>query len=741
MQESSNITSNGKDAILVGEPFYNDGTYTRGRVHQMEVSGTTFTKTQEVLGLTDQNNTAFGGAVEYFSSFKYGSCSTAGPTLAVGRPKKVVNASERGSVSLYQLTGSTWSLCDTIDAATDDPTNGNYGQRIFNLGDIDKDGTIEELAIATQNWSGGAIRIYGGSSGVLLKSYRDTTNNLQKLGYVVAPAGDFDSDGNSELLISAPGAKINGQWGAGISYIFDWSSLDSTDNNTGTTIRTITGKPENGAYHGAGYIPIKSDYSSIHNATSAAIISRPGRYIDGVYSVGSFHEFSLIKMAPSLPSRIAGSSTNAKFGSSVVAIPDVDGDSVSDFIIGEPGGICDGRPYGAISIYSVLDGKINSQVCEENGSNKLGMGAEWLSSASHLLMMKKGNTYAAHSNNLIRYRNINDSTDYPTTRYTYDMDWEYPVMSPPYKVDNSTDEILFSDFDTWNTAANQGRVTLHEYDWQFTRQCYYRGTVEDGYFGKSASFIADLNSDGVREIVIGAPGETVNSNKGRVYVLDGSRAAGACSSGDTLDIDDAHALTLFTIDADAAAIQAVLSGAGANDEFGSFVLGLPDYDGAGTAKAYLFVANSNMKYGSSAVTPQFFILRINSDNSITVMNHETGSSGSMLGGYAKLIDDVNGDSLQELAISAPGGVGRLGNTGHVRILSGAAIATTTSTDDLIQMLYNPEPQAGNFGISIEYGDITGDSLKDFVVGDDLFDSSSYQNSGAVFIFPMEPIQE
>ncbi len=112
----------------------------------------------------------------------------------------------------------------------------------------------------------------------------------------------------------------------------------------------------------------------------------------------------------------------------------------------------------------------------------------------------------------------------------------------------------------------------------------------------------------------------------------------------------------------------------------------------------------------------------------------------MLGGYAKVIDDINGDGIGEVAISHPGGIGRLGKTGQVRILSGAGIVTADEGDDLLQMLYNPDPNLSNFGISFEYGDITGDGLKDFVIGADRYDTSAYQDAGAIYVFPVEPIQ-
>ena len=729
------------DSLIVGEPFYDDGSYDRGRVVELQLQSGSFTVLEEVLGPTDQVETGFGSAVEYLHSFLYGSCSTAGPTLAVGRPRKNVNGDQRGSVSLYQIVGGSWTNCDTIDAADDDPSWGYYGNRLFNLGDIDKDGSNDELAVATQYYSGGAVRVFGGSSGTLLASYRDTSNDLNMLGYHVGPSGDFNSDSQGDLIITAPNARVNGQWGAGTALVLDWTSLDSTDNNTGTALKTITGRPQNSAYLGASMVPIRSTAFDIHSETVGSLISSPGKVIDGQWSVGSFHEFSLIKMAPSLPTRISGTSTNAQMGRFITATSDLDGDSVSDFVIGQPGGVCNGAPYGAVSIYSVLDGKINANICDVY-HNDLGLAGVWLPSATDLLFGKKGSAYVVDYYSILQKRDITDTSDYPSTHINYNMDYTYPYISEPhtYSGNSYTDEVLLANHTYWGTGQNQGRVTLTHVNWSFDDRCRYIGTVDNGKFGYSVSFINDLNGDGEREILVGAPGESIGSSTGRVYVIDGSMATGDCVDGNSLSISDSHALTLFTIDADDSAITAAL-GSEANGGFGSKVLGLPDYDGTGDAKAYLYVANTNMKITSSSATPQYFIFRVNSDNSISLMKTETGLASGMLGGNVKLLDDINGDGLQELAISYPGGVGRLGNTGHVRVISGAGIATSTSSDDLIQMLFNPEPSVANFGVSIEYGDITGDGLKDFVIGADEYDSGVYQDAGAVYTFAMEPIQE
>ncbi|MFW7378574.1 MAG: carboxypeptidase regulatory-like domain-containing protein [Oligoflexus sp.] len=733
------------DQILVGEPKFHDGTSSVGRVQILSLSDTTLSVSATIQGTNAES--MFGTSVQYLSRFHYQSCNTIGPTISIGSPRLAAGGIEKGSVSLYKFDNG-WVYCDQIDADAGDPDYGYWGMRLSKLGDIDQDvNQVEELAVSSGYWGGGAVRIYGGSTGIILKSLRDTTSGWNRLGHRVVSAGDYDDDGQSEFAITAPEAAINGQWGAGFVHIYRWSDLDDDDdNNDGDAdsppYLTIRGIPSNSANLGGNFIPILADHSNMHSASIGSIIGTPGRNINGQWSVGAFHIFDLLKLAPSSPIRYEGVSTNARMGASISAISDVDNDNVSDIIIGQPGGRCQGKPYGMVSLFSVLDNTITSDICADYQGANLGLAAQFLPESNKLAFFKKGTGYYVDHYNILNYRDITNSTDYPSSRQFQFLGWELGSISENYREDTNINALLVNDPTAWNTAANQGQVTLYTVDWQTNLQCHYRSDEDGARFGYSSSFIGDLNGDGVRDILVGAPGYDLGSDKkGRVYIVDGVKAGVAdCQSGNAITINDASSYVIAKIDANDPMITAVL-GKEAEAGFGSFTLGLPDFDGADDAIAYIYVANTNIKVASSSVTPQFFIFAYDG-TALTLVKHAVGEAGAMMGGYAKVIEDINGDGIPELAVSSPGGSGRFGNTGNVRIYSGAGIASTSeSSDDLLQSLFNPDPTASNFGISFEYADITGDGLLDFLVGADQYDSSSFQNAGAVYAFPMNPIQE
>jgi hypothetical protein len=272
------------------------------------------------------------------------------------------------------------------------------------------------------------------------------------------------------------------------------------------------------------------------------------------------------------------------------------------------------------------------------------------------------------------------------------------------------------------------------------------GTTAGERLGTSVSTLAEIGAPiagDAGEVVVGAPGRPVGGVDGAVLVVDRSGFSGG---GAPEEIDASDPFLLLTIPAK----DAVTTGTDAEADFGSLVVGLPDlgnFDPTGDdwdASAYVYVANTNMAHGSSSATPEYFIFAVRwaagPGGEYKLVKHVKGTAGTMLGGQARLLPDINGDGVADLAIAHAGGQGQLGLTGNVQILSGKGLTTPTADDDLLQVLYNPDPTGSNFGVSIEYSDMTGDGLPDFIVGANEYDSSAYQDAGAVYVFTMAPVK-
>ena len=438
-------------------------------------------------------------------------------------------------------------------------------------------------------------------------------------------------------------------------------------------------------------------------------------------------------------------------GRSFVKTNDLDNDGVSDFIFGTPGDFCEGLPYGSISLFSVLHQSFSKKFCYTNFNYKIGSHIDFIANTSTLIFGGRYSLFSQRTYDLFRYPDLTDTNRYPITSIP-----EMHSFSPAYynsstaktdiMIGNYEDSIYRDENNVSISPAISKAGTLSIYQISGgtrTAQCIYQALEANGRFGSGAEFVEDLSGDGIRDLIVGQPGKNLGGgSSGRVYLIKGDEVACTGGTSKRIDIDASDpAETISTIDANSPKITSFI-GRNAQPDFGKYVRILPDFDQTdGIDKPFIFISNSNAQAGADTVTPEYFIIKLLADNSFEIVKHEIGVSEGMLGSSIKVIEDINGDGTEELAISYPGGTGRLGATGHVAILSGKALTTASPDDDVLQMLFSPEPSFSNFGVSFEYGDMTGDGLNDFIVGADKYDSTRHTDAGAIFIFPMTPIQE
>jgi hypothetical protein len=729
------------------------------------------------------------------------------PTIAVSAPEEWINGSSRGKVYLFQYNSgsSEWEDCAAITLENSD-SETRWGSFLHNIGDIDLDADeVEELAIASFRGAGSTaagmsvsqVRIYGGQSGVLLKSLKTSTEDFLGLGYHVSNAGDFDADDplyNPHIAITAPRARVNGQWEAGRVLIYKWADLDNDDNDgdgdaDGDPILNLVGSPSGGAFLGARFYSLVADNDYTLKPT-AMFMTSPGKRkvtqsdcsmnpgspgcmnqpgmgmgMQMTFAPGAFHRFEYLKLAPDLPFRISGTSTNAKMGAALIGLPDIDGDSSLDFLIGQAGARCSGRPFGALSLYSTLDSVISRSLCGNVSDDRLGFPMIPLPKSRTIVTANLRSIAAAElviltHQDLIQRDDLNQLRllDNPARASISNGDGDYissdkPVLSQPVARDNS------DVFAVGNPEVNgsEGIIRLYSFG--------------SGGLGVGSPFTGPMRTI-KGPMNLGSPftggnaaclGSAVSllprhdgGNPGMTEVIVSAGAACLENTDDSLG-----AVTIFREQdtmKDYVILAEDLLGAddSAQDGFGSFVQMLGDYgiydNGSAAdfaANIYLLVSNTNLNHGYSSEVPEFFIIAIDTpadamtfDSASTkkIVKHEQGAAGSMLGGYAKVLPDINGDGAADFAVSHPGGTGQLGATGQVRIYSGKGMTTEAEADDLLQVLYNPEASSNNFGRSIEYADMTGDGVADFVVGADQFDNGVYQDAGAVYVFKMSPVQ-
>jgi hypothetical protein len=230
---------------------------------------------------------------------------------------------------------------------------------------------------------------------------------------------------------------------------------------------------------------------------------------------------------------------------------------------------------------------------------------------------------------------------------------------------------------------------------------------DDGSFGGSVNSIADLTGDGTREVLIGAPRETVSSGgtdydrAGRLYVMNGATG----STIHTLSSQNPETGGNFGVSADAI-------GDVDGDSAPDIVVGAKDEDvngSGGAGRAYVF---------SGATGAHLY----------TLTSTDVQRTGSFGGGDSVAgVGDINGDGMPDLAVAAGGEDGGEDSSGNVYLFSGDG--------SLLYAMRSPTPTfLGNFGTAVDgMPDVNDDGHDDFVVGAKS-EGTSGDNAGLVYLF-------
>lgn len=228
-----------------------------------------------------------------------------------------------------------------------------------------------------------------------------------------------------------------------------------------------------------------------------------------------------------------------------------------------------------------------------------------------------------------------------------------------------------------------------------------KNTETDGEFGRSVAGISDATGDGISDIVVGAPVETVNGTNraGRIYLFDGT---------------------------DGSAFRTVLSPNPTDGgRFGTDVVDLGDV-GGDSATDILIGAKGEIASGISLAGRAYVIDGGNGSalQSFTSSNPETNG---FFGNSVAALGDTDGDGATDVIVGAPEEtVGSTSSAGRAYLFSGssgASIATLTAP--------NPQDDA-QFGFSV--AGISGAVPTHPAVGAYLEDTGSFTESGRVYLF-------
>lgn len=444
-----------------------------------------------------------------------------------------------------------------------------------------------------------------------------------RLSFAVTRAGDVNGDGYDDLLISAPLNDENGSNRGQVYLILGTAETLSLDQNIeSAALASFIGEVNEdqfghsiaglGDVNGDGYddFMIGAPYND-EGGTSAGkaylFLGKHGNWqMDTATTAANFH--------------FVGESSGDKFGISVAAAGDVNGDGLKDFLIGASG---------------------DDTEAENSGQVLLFLGSEGISDSTTYLLVPNASFLGEQAGDGAGF-GISGAGDVNGDGF------DDIIIGSPYSDEGSSDAgkiyLVFGHSGTWTTD-----VSLGDADASFI------GESANDRAGVQNTMVGDINMDGFDDFLIAAPyNDDSGADAGKCYLILGS------TSEWIVDYDLSQAPSSFV-------------GQNPGDELGSAISGGGDYNGDGFDDLWLSAGKNDSTSTDSGRT-YIFLGNPSSwppDTSLCYADHAfDGENASDLSGSSVAwIGDFNGDgALGDFVIGAPNRDGGGENRGQCYLL-------------------------------------------------------------------------
>ncbi|MFN0110024.1 MAG: Ig-like domain-containing protein [Blastocatellia bacterium] len=254
------------------------------------------------------------------------------------------------------------------------------------------------------------------------------------------------------------------------------------------------------------------------------------------------------------------------------------------------------------------------------------------------------------------------------------------------------------------------------------------GEAADDRFGASLT-IGDLNGDGKKDLIVGAPMANVGdfTDAGKVYVAFGNFTA---NTSDTINklanvtvLGSQRSLMLGATVSCAAVVPR-------NNSADDLILGAPGYDTPGTSP--LVDAGAVLVFYGATTWASSIDLANKSPNFMV-----TGQTGGSELGRSLAVGNFTGDNLADIAVGAPlANANGVKFSGNVFLLTGSAsLEGVKGVTQSASLILFGTGDSDNLGTELAMGDLNGDGRQDLIMGATGGDASpSRQNVGAVYVF-------
>lgn len=315
--------------LMVSAPYYDDGASDQGRVFVYHGSSIGLSTTPDWVSTGENAFDQFGNGISSAGDVNGDGYSD----IAVGAQGYATNTGRT-----YVYHGSSSGLSSTPAwMAIGEAAGNKFGVSIHSAGDVNGDG-YSDVAVGAPAYLSNTGRAYvyqGSSSGLSTTPAWTVTgeNNDDLFSTYTGLAGDIDGDGYSDVIISAPGYPSGNSQGKAYAYHGSSSGLSVTptwtDSGENNGDQFGTGACAAGDVNGDGY--------------SDVAVGAPG-YATSTGRTYVYHGSST-GLSTTSAWTATGENTDTQFGFSVSTAGDANGDGFADIIIGAPAFANQGKGY------------------------------------------------------------------------------------------------------------------------------------------------------------------------------------------------------------------------------------------------------------------------------------------------------------------------------------------------------------------------------------------------------------
>jgi hypothetical protein len=471
-------------------------------------------------------------------------------------------------------------------------------------------------------------------------------------GWSVSSAGDINGDGIDDLIIGANIASPNGINGSGQSYVvFGSRSGFSTSFN----LSTLTGTN--------------------------------GFAINGIVAVD-------------------------KSGSSVGGVGDINGDGISDLIIGapnaDPNGLNSGQSYVVFGKRSSFSASINLSTFTSTDGFKI-------------------NGIAANDQSGISISSAGDINGDAID----DLIIGALGADPNGKSNSGQSYVVFGSRSGFSTSINLS--TLNG-----SNGFKLNGIAAGDVSGTSVSSAGDINGDGIDDLIIGAQNADPNgTNSGQSYLVFGSRS----TFGANLDLSTLNGNNGFKINGITAYDQSGWSVSSAGDINGDgiddLIIGTPAADPNGSYSGQSYVVFGRRLSTNPSLNPSAFNLSdLNGTNGFKI----NGIAAYDFSSYSiSSAGDMNGDGIDDLIIGGKNADPNGSDSGQSYVVFGSRSGFSSSLnlstiDGFNGFKINGIAANDQSGKSVSNaGDINGDGINDLIIGAPGANTNNLNDSGQSYV--------